>query len=52
MHLPKTVTLAAPVTATYGYRYSIGGTGRSGDAVSLRVARDQPASCRRAAPRW
>ena len=35
MHLPKTVTLAAPVSATYGYRYSIGGTGRSGDAVSL-----------------
>jgi hypothetical protein len=35
VHLPKTVTLAAPVTATYGYRYSIGGTGRSGDAVSL-----------------
>jgi hypothetical protein len=27
--------LAAPVSATYGYRYSIGGTGRSGDAVSL-----------------
>ena len=36
MHLPKTVTLAAPVTATYGYRYSIGGTGRSGDTVSLQ----------------
>ena len=36
VHLPKTVTLAAPVTATYGYRYSIGGTGRSGDAVSLQ----------------
>jgi hypothetical protein len=35
VHLPKTVTLAAPVSATYGYRYSIGGTGRSGDAVSL-----------------
>jgi len=35
VHLPKTVTLAAPVTATYGYRYSIGGTGRPGDAVSL-----------------
>jgi hypothetical protein len=35
VHLPKAVTLAAPVTATYGYRYSIGGTGRSGDAVSL-----------------
>jgi hypothetical protein len=35
VHLPKTVTLAAPVTATYGYRYSIGGTGRSGDTVSL-----------------
>jgi len=35
VHLPKTVTLAAPVDATYGYRYSIGGTGRSGDAVSL-----------------
>jgi hypothetical protein len=37
VHLPKTVTLAAPVTATYGYRYSIGGTGRSGDAVSLEA---------------
>ena len=36
VHLPKTVTLAAPVTATYGYRYSIGGTGRSGDTVSLQ----------------
>jgi hypothetical protein len=35
VHLPKTVTLAAPVSATYGYRYSIGGTGRSGDGVSL-----------------
>ena len=35
MHLPKTVTLSAPVTATYGYRYSIGGTGRSGDVVNL-----------------
>jgi hypothetical protein len=35
VHLPKTVTLAAPVDATYGFRYSIGGTGRSGDAVSL-----------------
>jgi hypothetical protein len=35
VHLPKAVTLAAPVSATYGYRYSIGGTGRSGDAVSL-----------------
>ena len=36
VHLPKTVTLAAPVTATYGYRYSIGGTGRSGDVVTLQ----------------
>jgi hypothetical protein len=36
VHLPKAVTLAAPVAATYGYRYSIGGTGRSGDAVSLQ----------------
>jgi hypothetical protein len=35
VHLPKAVTLSAPVSATYGYRYSIGGTGRSGDAVSL-----------------
>ena len=35
MHLPKSVTLAAPVSALYGYRYSIGGTGRAGDAVSL-----------------
>jgi hypothetical protein len=37
VHLPKTVTLAAPVTATYGYRYSIGGTGRSGDQVFLQA---------------
>jgi hypothetical protein len=35
VHLPKTVTLAAPVNALYGYRYSIGGTGRSGDVVNL-----------------
>jgi hypothetical protein len=35
VHLPKTVTLAAPVTALYGYRLSIGGTGRSGDVVNL-----------------
>jgi hypothetical protein len=35
VHLPKSVTLAAPVSALYGYRYSIGGTGRAGDAVSL-----------------
>jgi hypothetical protein len=35
VHLPKAVTLAAPVTALYGYRYSIGGTGRSGDVVNL-----------------
>jgi hypothetical protein len=35
VHLPKSVTLAAPVSALYGYRYSIGGTGRPGDAVSL-----------------
>jgi hypothetical protein len=35
VHLPKMVTLAAPVSALYGYRYSIGGTGRAGDAVSL-----------------
>jgi hypothetical protein len=37
VHLPKSVTLAAPVTATYGYRYSIGGTGRSGDTVILQA---------------
>jgi hypothetical protein len=37
VHLPKSVTLAAPVTATYGYRYSIGGTGRSGDQVILQA---------------
>jgi hypothetical protein len=36
VHLPKTVTVAAPVAATYGYRYSIGGTGRSGDLVILQ----------------
>lgn len=36
VHLPKTVTLAAPVNAVYGYRLSIGGTGRSGDVVNLQ----------------
>ena len=36
VHLPKTVTLAAPVNAVYGYRQSIGGTGRSGDVVNLQ----------------
>ena len=36
LHLPKTVSLAAPVAATYGYRYSIGGTGRYGDVVTLQ----------------
>jgi hypothetical protein len=36
VHLPKTVTLAAPVNALYGYRLSIGGTGRSGDVVNLQ----------------
>jgi hypothetical protein len=36
VHLPKAVTLAAPVNALYGYRLSIGGTGRSGDVVNLQ----------------
>ena len=36
LHLPKVVTLAAPVTAKYGYRYSIGGTGRYGDQITLQ----------------
>jgi hypothetical protein len=40
VHLPKAVTLAAPVTALYGYRYSIGGTGRSGDVVKLQSMED------------
>jgi hypothetical protein len=37
VHLPKTVTLAAPGNALYGYRYSIGGTGRPGDRVTLQA---------------
>jgi hypothetical protein len=36
VHLPKAVTLAAPVNALYGYRLSIGGTGRPGDVVNLQ----------------
>jgi hypothetical protein len=35
VHLPKVVTLLAPDVLSYGYRYSIGGTGRPGDHVTL-----------------
>jgi hypothetical protein len=35
VHLPKQVTLSAPDVLSYGYRYSIGGTGRPGDHVTL-----------------
>lgn len=37
VHLPKTVTIAAPDTALYGYRYSIQGTARPGDQVTLQA---------------
>jgi hypothetical protein len=35
VHLPKQVTLTAPDVLSYGFRYSIGGTGRPGDHISL-----------------
>jgi hypothetical protein len=35
VHLPKQVTLTAPDVLSYGYRYSIGGTGRPGDHITL-----------------
>jgi hypothetical protein len=35
VHLPKQVTLQAPAVLSYGYRYSIGGTGRPGDHIVL-----------------
>ena len=35
VHLPKQVTLQAPELLSYGYRYSIGGTGRPGDQITL-----------------
>lgn len=35
VHLPKQVTLLAPDTLRYGYRVSIGGTGRPGDHITL-----------------
>jgi hypothetical protein len=35
VHLPKIVTVAAPKTAQYGYRYSIAGQARAGDQVRL-----------------
>ena len=36
VHLPKIVTVQAPQSAMYGYRYSIGGTARPGDQVALQ----------------
>ena len=35
VHLPKSVSLLAPDVLSYGYRYSIGGSGRPGDHVTL-----------------
>ena len=41
VHLPKLVSVQAPGTATYGYRYSIAGTARPGDQVTLQgLSRD------------
>ena len=37
VHLPKKVTLQAPDSLRYGYRYSIDGTARPGDHVMLQV---------------
>jgi hypothetical protein len=37
VHLPKAVSLNAPAQLSYGYRYSIGGTGQPGDHVTLSV---------------
>lgn len=36
VHLPKIVSVTAPQSAMYGYRYSIGGTARAGDQVALQ----------------
>jgi hypothetical protein len=36
VHLPKIVTVQAPQSAMYGFRYSIGGTARPGDQVVLQ----------------
>ena len=36
VHLPKIVTVQAPQSAMYGYRYSIGGAARPGDQVALQ----------------
>jgi hypothetical protein len=36
VHLPKVVTINAPGTASYGYRYSLGGSARPGDEVTLQ----------------
>ena len=36
VHLPKIVTVLAPQSAKYGYRYSIGGSARPGDQVTLQ----------------
>ena len=36
VHLPKTVTVQAPQSALYGYRYSINGAARPGDEVALQ----------------
>ena len=40
VHLPKQVTLQAPDSLQYGYRYSIDGTARPGDHVMLQVLTD------------
>ena len=37
VHLPKVVSLNAPAQLSYGYRYSIGGTGQPGDHITLSV---------------
>ena len=43
VHLPKLVTLRAPESLQYGYRYSIDGTARPGDHVMLQVLTDDGA---------
>ena len=43
VHLPKLVTLRAPESLQYGYRYSIDGTARPGDHVMLQVRTDDGA---------
>jgi hypothetical protein len=40
VHLPKQVTLRAPDSLQYGFRYSIQGTARPGDHVMLQVLTD------------